>query len=211
MAYPWYSFLQQIKKQQKQQENMTMIPQSNSTMLGNDLSPEQIEQFKKSWTQTMTGNSINFPKKQILFVKTHPDAILPKKNHSEPLTGDAGYDLFAVETTTIPARGHAVVPVGLKLGYIQPGFWIRIEARSGNGFKKNLEPHPGIIDNPYRGDLGIKLFNLSDKDQIIEKGAGAAQFIIYKMEDDFETRWISEEEVEITNRGENGFGSSDKR
>jgi len=61
----------------------------------------------------------------------------------------------------------------------------------------------------YRGDLGIKLFNLSNIDQTIEKGAGAAQFIIYKMEDEFETGWISEDEVENTNRGSSGFGSSD--
>lgn len=208
MAYPWYLFLQQIDDKIKDMNNNS---QSNSTMLGDDLSPEQIEQFKKNWIRTIISKSINFPKKQILFVKTHPDAILPKKNHPEPLIGDAGYDLFAVETTIIPARGHAVVPVGLKLGYIQPGFWIRIEARSGNGFKKNLEPHPGIIDNPYRGDLGIKLFNLSDTDQVIEKGNGVAQFIIYKMEDDFETGWISEEEVATTQRNESGFGSSDKK
>ena len=153
---------------------------------------------------------VTTPSKQVHFVKTHPDAILPKKNHPNPTTGDAGYDLFAVETTLIPAHGSAVVPVGMKLGYITPGYWFRIEARSGNGFKKSLEPHPGIIDNPYRGDLGVKLFNLSDKDQVIEKGAGTAQFIIYKMED-AEIKWIDEELVEATERGEKGFGSSDKK
>ena len=146
---------------------------------------------------------------EIKFVKTHPKAILPQKNHPHPELGDAGYDLFSVETTTIPAKGSAVVPVGLKLGYLTPNYWFRIEARSGNGFKKGLEPHPGIIDNPYRGDLGIKLFNLSDTDQVIEKGKGVAQFIVYEMVSS-STSWISEEEVEATARGEKGFGSSDK-
>lgn len=146
---------------------------------------------------------------EIRFVKTHPDAILPSKNHPDRLIGDAGYDLFTVEDTIIPAKGSAVVPVGLKLGYISPGWWFRIEARSGNGFKKGLEPHPGIIDNPYRGDLGIKLFNLSDQDQVIEKGKGAAQFIVYEMVNSF-CDWIEEDRVELTDRGEKGFGSSDK-
>ena len=72
---------------------------------------------------------------EIKFVKTHPKAILPQKNHPHPELGDAGYDLFAVETTTIPAKGSAVVPVGLKLGYLTPNYWFRIEARSGNGYR----------------------------------------------------------------------------
>lgn len=147
---------------------------------------------------------------KVKFVKTHEDAILPTKNDANRYTGDSGYDLFAVEDTIIPARGYAVVDVGLKLGYITPSFWFRIEARSGNGFKKHLEPHPGIIDNGYRGELGVKLFNLSDEDQIIEKGKGVAQFVVYKLEN---TRvyWMEEEDVKETVRGANKFGSSDKK
>lgn len=149
------------------------------------------------------------PKSGILveFVRTHPDAILPFKNHPDPKTGDAGYDLFAVETTTIPARGSAIVPVGLTLGFITPGYWFRIESRSGNAFKKELVAYGGIIDNPYRGDLGVKLFNFSDQDQVIEKGKGAAQFVVYEMLD-VEIAW--REEVQETERGEKGFGSSDE-
>ena len=146
---------------------------------------------------------------RIKFVSTHKDAILPAKNHPDNLIGDAGYDLFAVEDTVIPARGSTVVPVGLKLGYISPGYWFKIEARSGNGFGKGLEPHPGIIDNPYRGDLGVKLFNFTDVDQIIEKGKGAAQFVLYKMIPSY-CGWIEEEDVRLTERAEKGFGSSDK-
>lgn len=147
---------------------------------------------------------------QLKFVKMHTDAILPSKNHTDPLIGDACYDLFAVETVLIPARQSAVVPVGLKVGYITPGYYFRVEARSGNGFKKGLEPHPGIIDNPYRGDMGVKIFNLSDVNQIIQKGNGVAQIAIYEMISS-KVDWISEEEVESTERGEKGFGSSDKK
>lgn len=151
----------------------------------------------------------NLPDLQIKFIKTHPDAILPKKNHPDPFTGDAGYDLFAVETTTIPARGSNIVPVGMKLGYITPGYWFRIEARSGNGFKKSLAPHFGIIDCGYRGDLGVKLYNFSDIDQVIEKGAGAAQIIPYRMYRST-VDWIEEGMAEQSERGEKGFGSSDE-
>jgi len=146
---------------------------------------------------------------KLRFIQVDPDAILPAKNHPDPLTGDAGYDVFATETTIIPARGYAVVPIGIKLGYITPGYWFKVEARSGNGFKKNLEPHPGIIDNPYRGSLGVKLFNLSDEDQVIEKGNGAAQLIVYEMIPSH-AEWMNENEVIATKRGEKGYGSSDK-
>jgi dUTP pyrophosphatase len=140
------------------------------------------------------------------FVKKHPDAVLPKRNHDNPSTGDVGYDVFAVEDTVIPARGSAVVEVGLQLANITPGYWFRIEARSGLGFKHSIKPHFGVIDNPYRGDLGIKLYNDSDADVKIEKGKACAQFIVYEMITAY-CRFV--EEPTTTDRGAKGFGSSD--
>ena len=118
---------------------------------------------------------------EIKFKKTHVDAKLPTKNYSNSLTGDAGFDLFAIESIQIPAQGSRVVPIGLKLAGITPGYWFRIEPRSGLGFKKSLQPHLGIIDNSYRGDLGIKVYNFSDTSQVVEKGTGEAQMIVYPM------------------------------
>jgi dUTP pyrophosphatase len=144
---------------------------------------------------------------KVLFYKTHPDAILPERNHKEPLTGDSGYDVTAVEDTIIPAKNAAVVPVGLKLAYLPPGFWIRIESRSGLQFKYGLQAFNGIIDNQYRGDMGIRILNHSDKDYIAKKGDRVAQLVIYPLialESDFA------EKVQETTRGEKGFGSSGK-
>jgi len=143
----------------------------------------------------------------IKFVKTHEEAKLPKKNHSDSLTGDAGFDLFAVEDTVIPARGSAIVNVGLTVGYISPGFWFRIEPRSGLGFVKGLQPHMGIIDNGYRGDLSVKVYNLTDNVQTISKGKGCAQMIGYPM---IQTNVSFIDEVTHGERGEKGFGSSDE-
>ena len=143
---------------------------------------------------------------EVKFKKTHENAQLPVKNHKDPLTGDAGFDLFAVEDIQIPAKGSKVVSVGLKLAGITPGFWFRIEPRSGLGFKKSLQPHLGIIDNGYRGDLGVKIYNFSDTSQVIEKGTGVAQFIVYPMIA-VETSFV--DQVEEGERGEKGFGSSD--
>lgn len=145
---------------------------------------------------------------KIQFIKTEPNAKLPAKNHTDPLTGDVGYDLFATKTIQIPAGDSRVIPVGLKLAFITPGYWFRIEARSGLGFKKGIQPHFGIIDNPYRGDLGIKVYNLSNEHQTIEEGNGVAQFVVYEMIKDVEVSFT--DKVIETERGESGFGSSDK-
>jgi deoxyuridine 5'-triphosphate nucleotidohydrolase len=88
------------------------------------------------------------------FKKTNDKAVLPQKNHAD----DTGLDVTSVEDVTIPARGSAVVDVGLKFAYIEPGFWVKVEGRSGLGFKHGILPHPGIIDEGYRGDAGVKLY-----------------------------------------------------
>ena len=65
---------------------------------------------------------------EVKFVKTHPDAILPYKNHmgnvfdengNEISVSDTGYDLTCVEDIEIEPRSNKVAPVGLSLGYIE--------------------------------------------------------------------------------------------
>lgn len=89
---------------------------------------------------------------------------------------------------------------------IEPGYWVRIEGRSGLGFKHGILPHPGIIDCGYRGSAGIKLYNLTDKDYEIKAGDRIAQFVVYNNHDVD----VSEGEIEESLRGEKGFGSSGK-
>ena len=137
------------------------------------------------------------------FVKTHKDAVLPNRAHES----DSGYDLTSVETVTIPAKGSVVVPVGLTLGYLEPGWWFRIEPRSGLGFKKSLQPHLGIIDNGYRGDLGVKLYNFSGSDWELLAGSKIAQLVLYP-HITANVSWV--EEVTEADRGDAGFGSTDK-
>jgi dUTP pyrophosphatase len=144
----------------------------------------------------------------IKVIKTHPDAVLPTANNKEPGTGDSGYDLVAVEQVTIPQRGSAVVPVGLTLADITPGYWIRIEPRSGLGFKHSLQPHLGVIDNGYRGDLGVKLYNFGDKEYTVESGDRIAQLVVYQL---IQPQFEFVEQVTETARGDKGFGSSDNK
>ena len=136
------------------------------------------------------------------FEKTHDQAKLPTKNNES----DTGYDVYSVEDKVIPARGSAVVGVGLKFAHIPEGYWIKVESRSGLGFKHSVHAHPGIIDNAYRGDAGIKLYNSSDVDYEVKAGDRIAQFVIY-MNFPMTVDWGKAEQTE---RGDKGFGSSGK-
>lgn len=139
----------------------------------------------------------------IHFIKTHPDAVLPSKKN----LSDTGYDLTAVEDVVIPAKDSAVVPIGLKVGKVVQGIWYLILPRSGMGFKHGIQPHLGVIDNPYRGSLDVKLYNFSNLDYTVNKGDRIAQIAYFPLLC-IEPEWTNE--VEETQRGEDGFGSSGK-
>ena len=136
------------------------------------------------------------------FKKTSVDAKLPAKNNES----DTGFDVYCVEDKTISARSSAVVDVGLEFAYITPGYWVRVEGRSGLGFKHGISPHPGIIDSGYRGNAGIKLYNNTDTTYEVKKGDRIAQFVVYKNYDVA----VEEGDTEESDRGANGFGSSGK-
>lgn len=140
------------------------------------------------------------------FVKTHPNAVLPVRKHDNLATGDSGYDLTAVEDVTIPARSSALVPTGLTLASAPAGIWARIESRSGLAFKHNVHAFNGIIDNNYRGDLGVKLINHSDTDYQVNKGDRVAQLVLYPLVVVIRTSFV--DSVTPTDRGAEGFGST---
>jgi len=144
---------------------------------------------------------------QIKVKKTHPAACLPQANNKEVGVGDSGYDLVSVENVIIPASGSSIVPVGLTLADITPGYWLRIEPRSGLGFKHNIQPHLGVIDNGYRGDLGVKLYNFSSTDDYqVNAGDRIAQLVVYQLN---QSTFTFTDDVSVTERGDKGFGSSD--
>lgn len=158
---------------------------------------------------------------ELKFVKTHPDAKMPTKAHDE----DNCWDLYAVEGVEIPGSvafptkwnsvvgsydveiGNAVVPVGLSVGHISPGFGFVIRPRSGLGFKFGIQPHFGEIDNGYRGDLGIKCYNLTSSPYYVNKGDKIAQI---KVERVYKTKVEFVDSATDSTRGEKGFGSSGK-
>tara|TARA_R110000868_G_scaffold54509_7_gene170295 strand:- start:743 stop:1180 length:438 start_codon:yes stop_codon:yes gene_type:complete len=138
---------------------------------------------------------------EIKFVKTHQNALLPTKAYD----GDNCYDIYAVEGVIVPAKGSAVVQVGLTVGYITPGFGFVIKSRSGLSFKNDIQAHAGEIDNGYRGDMGVKLYNHNDIEYTVNRGDRVAQFKVEKV-------WLTTlsfiDEIIPADRGSQGRGSS---
>ena len=124
------------------------------------------------------------------------------------LIEDTGWDVYCTGDVEVLPGESKVVPIGLQLAYITPGFWIQVACRSGLGFKHNLAVHPGVIDEGYRGSLDILFRNLDQtRTYSFKKGDKVAQLIVYKNE-------LSEvtftDEISVASRGDKGFGSSDK-
>jgi dUTP pyrophosphatase len=139
----------------------------------------------------------------IRFKKTHQDAKLPTRKH----VSDSGADIYAVEDVLIQAQKSVIVETGIQVAYITPGYWFKVESRSGLSFNHGVLAHPGIIDQNYRGGLGILLYNHGHLNYQVNKGDRIAQIVLYKLQE-CNVEWAKE--VDETDRGSNGFGSSGK-
>lgn len=148
----------------------------------------------------------------IKFLKSDPNAKLPTKAHK----GDNCFDLYCCKNTLVPSSkitngefivGQAIVPIGLTVAYISPGFGFVTKNKSGLSFKHNLIRMAGEIDNGYRADLGVKLLNFSNKDYNFNVGDKVVQIKIEKI---YDTELMFTDQIEEADdeRGEGGFGSS---
>lgn len=63
----------------------------------------------------------------------------------------------------VPARDRAVVPTGIAIA-APSGTYARIAPRSGLAVKKFIDTGAGVVDEDYRGEVGVVLFNHSGED-----------------------------------------------
>lgn len=124
-------------------------------------------------------------------------------------TGSAGYDVYANADVVLPANGQVAVPTGIFFTTIPDNHFVAIRSRSGLAFKHGVTAFHGTVDNDYRGEVKVLLFNHSDKEYSVKKGDRVAQFIImpYGTPD---IEWATEQQVSesTTERGSGGFGST---
>ena len=144
--------------------------------------------------------------------KLYPDSELPTHGSIEA----AGWDLYAHDADgwdgheIFYIQPHSTVKINTGLAMaIERGWEGQIRPRSGLATKQGLRPAntPGTIDSDYRGPIIVALHNDSDDIQSIEKGDRIAQICFRQVP---ETYWKVVDELDETNRGEGGFGSSGK-
>lgn len=130
----------------------------------------------------------------------HPDAKVPTRANAT----DAGLDLCAISGDELSGFSRCVVRTGLSMT-LPDGYVARILPRSGLAVKKGIHVMAGVVDSSYRGEIMVALFNSDVSPFVYKKGDRIAQLVIQKVE-----LWTPQvvEELDETERGENGFGSS---
>jgi dUTP pyrophosphatase len=123
--------------------------------------------------------------------------------------GDAGFDLHSRIDFVLEPGERATVPTGLALA-IPGGYAGLVLPRSGLAARHGiaLVNSPGLIDSGYRGEIAVVLIN-TDRRQAFHarRGDRIAQLVIQKVE---EVRLMAVAELDETERGSGGFGSTGK-
>jgi dUTP pyrophosphatase len=139
---------------------------------------------------------------EVKIKKIRNEAVIPTlgSNHS------IGYDLYSTIDYILPPNENVVIPSGFALS-MPIGLGAFIISRSGLGAKHGIiiSNGTGLIDPDYRGEVGITLYNRSSVPFEIKKRDRIAQ--MYFVETPY-IRFLQVEELDDTERGEGGFGST---
>lgn len=135
------------------------------------------------------------------------EAILPQR----ATPGSAGLDLCAClnEPMTIYPGERVVVPTGLAIALPDNTCAALVYARSGLATRHGLalSNGVGVVDSDYRGELKVGLCNHGGDPYTIEPGERIAQMIITPV---LCPELEESDELDDTERGEGGFGSTGK-
>ena len=133
------------------------------------------------------------------------DPELPAPADAKP--GDAGADLRSRIDFELEPGERALVPTGVAIA-LPEGYVGLVHPRSGLATKNGITivNAPGTVDSGYRGELMVTLLN-TDKTKSfhVQRGDRIAQLVIQKYE---HATFTVVDELEQTERGSSGFGSS---
>ncbi|KAL4613322.1 deoxyuridine 5'-triphosphate nucleotidohydrolase-like [Arapaima gigas] len=122
------------------------------------------------------------------FAKLSENATVPTKASAKA----AGYDLYSAYECSIGPMEKAVVKTDIQIA-VPAGCYGRVA---------------GVIDEDYRGNVGVVLFNFSKETFQVKKGDRIAQLICEKI---CHAELEQHEALDKTTRGEAGFGSTGRR
>ncbi len=132
----------------------------------------------------------------------NPDLPLP----AYATAGAAGFDLRAAEAATLLPGARQVVPTGFAAA-VPHGWELQVRPRSGLATRHGITVinSPGTVDSDYRGPLMVCLVNLGAEAFCIARGDRIAQAVIAPAP---QLALVEAEELDPTERGERGFGST---
>lgn len=141
-----------------------------------------------------------------LKVKLDPGAKMPTRAHET----DAGFDLYSPVDAYVRAfRGNygqecsATIDTGVHIE-IPRGYAGLLKSKSGLNVKNGLT-NEGVIDAGYTGSIVVKLYNHGVEPVYIRAGQKISQLLLVPV---FTPELELVDELEETERGDGGFGST---
>lgn len=142
---------------------------------------------------------------KLLFQKLKENAILPKRATAQ----SAGADLYACldAPVSIASGETAMIPLGLTCQPTETDIAMLVFPRSGLASKYGitLANAVGVVDSDYRGEWHVPLHNIGEKPFTVEHGMRIAQLVVVPA---LFPEITGTEQVDETDRGTGGFGSS---
>lgn len=132
-------------------------------------------------------------------IKLDEGAKMPTRAHPT----DAGMDLYARDTQIVPAKESAIFDTGVHIE-LPEGTVGMLKSKSGLNVKYGISSE-GVIDVGYTGSIVAKLYNHSGRDYKVNAGDKITQLVIMPI---IAPELEVVDELEDTERGDNGFGSS---
>ena len=134
--------------------------------------------------------------------------------------GDAGLDVFAniCLPLTVSQFNSVKVPLGFRYafwvdGKVSHDFWLEIKNRSGVGMRSGFTTIAEVGDSSYRGEINYCVVKVTPGEFVIYPGDKIAQALIHPFVDPYKINIEivnTVEELGITDRCANGFGSTGK-
>lgn len=132
-------------------------------------------------------------------IKLDEGAFAPTRAHET----DAGLDLYSPCWIGVKSRGSATIDTGVHVEL--PANTVgMLKSKSGLNCKHCIQSE-GVIDVGYTGSIVVKLYNHSDTDYFVRKGDKISQLVILPI---VTPELEIVDELDATDRGDNGFGSS---
>ncbi|HEX3043900.1 MAG TPA: dUTP diphosphatase [Bacillota bacterium] len=143
---------------------------------------------------------------KVKIVSPDINSIIPMPSYATD--GSAAMDLHACgpDSITIPAGARGKIPTGIAIE-LPIDMVALVFPRSGLASKYgiSLSNAVGVIDSDYRGEIICLVKNDSTSDFIVNPGDRIAQLGFFPV---YRVRWKVVPELEMTDRGAGGFGST---